>query len=163
MIDDRFARWQRWNPILDVWRMRRPICENKVHPPKIAFDLHPQRALEALDHRPEFGFNFDPSHLHWQGIDSVEFIRAFPDRIYHVHVKDAIRHLTVAAGCFPATWGLATRAGWTLLARAARSISKNHAPSKSNQVLSIEWEDCGMDQFGKSAFAAIGFAASKRA
>src|SRR5262245_37394338 len=26
----------------------------------------------------------------WQGIDSVEFLRAFPDRVYHMHVKDAI-------------------------------------------------------------------------
>ena len=51
--------------------------------------LH-RKTLEALDHRPEFGFNFDPGHLIWQGIDPVQFIREFPDRIYHVHVKDAI-------------------------------------------------------------------------
>ena len=45
-------------------------------------------ALQALDHREEFGFNFDPSHLHWQMVDPVRFLQAFPDRIYHVHMKD---------------------------------------------------------------------------
>ncbi len=30
------------------------------------------------DGREEFGFTFDPSHLHWQGVDPVEFVRRFP-------------------------------------------------------------------------------------
>ncbi len=51
-----------------------------------------------MNHRPEFGFNFDPSHLLWQFVDPVEFIRAFPDRIYHVHVKDAARTLDGRSG-----------------------------------------------------------------
>ena len=46
--------------------------------------------LDALDGREEFGFTFDPSHLHWQGVDPVEFLRRFPDRIYHVHIKDVV-------------------------------------------------------------------------
>ena len=41
---------------------------------------------------------FDPSHLHWQGVCPVEFIRAFPDRIYHVHIKDAITTLNGRSG-----------------------------------------------------------------
>jgi sugar phosphate isomerase/epimerase len=32
--------------------------------------------------------NFDPSHLFWQGVDPVRFIRAIPGAIYHVHAKD---------------------------------------------------------------------------
>ncbi len=36
---------------------------------------------------PSFGFNFDPSHLIHQFIDPVEFIDAFSDRIFHVHVE----------------------------------------------------------------------------
>ena len=61
----------------------------EVHPTEIAFDIYSaERALQALDNREEFGFNFDPSHLIWQGVDPAEFIRYFPNRI-HVHMKDA--------------------------------------------------------------------------
>jgi sugar phosphate isomerase/epimerase len=34
------------------------------------------------------GLNFDPSHLVWQGIDTVRAIREFGPRIVHVHAKD---------------------------------------------------------------------------
>jgi len=46
-----------------------------------------------LDGREEFGFNFDPSHFHWQGIDPAEFLRRFSERIYHVHIKDTALQL----------------------------------------------------------------------
>ncbi|MCC7452262.1 MAG: sugar phosphate isomerase/epimerase [Anaerolineae bacterium] len=42
---------------------------------------------------PNFGLNFDPSHLIWQHIDYVYCIREFGDRFVHVHAKDEkIRH-----------------------------------------------------------------------
>ena len=77
-FDDGFKLFaDRFNPILDVYAECGVKFALEVHPTEIAFDIYTaQRALEALDHRPEFGFNFDPSHLHWQGVDSVEFIRA---------------------------------------------------------------------------------------
>ena len=62
----------------------------EVHPTEIAFDvITARRALAAVKNWKAFGFNFDPSHLHWQFVDPVDFIREFPDRIYHVHIKDA--------------------------------------------------------------------------
>ena len=71
----------------------------EVHPGQIAFDLHSaEAALDALDGRPDFGFTFDPSHLHWQGVDPVEFVRRFPDRIFHVHIKDAVLTLNGRTG-----------------------------------------------------------------
>ena len=36
-----------------------------------------------------FGLNYDPSHLIWQGMDPVQPIYEFRDRIFHVHAKDA--------------------------------------------------------------------------
>ena len=92
MIDAGFRDFaDRWNPILDTFAESGVRFALEVHPTEIAFDIiTAQRALEAVDHREEFGFNFDPSHLHWQGVDPVEFIRTFPDRIYHVHIKDAV-------------------------------------------------------------------------
>ncbi len=35
-----------------------------------------------------FGLNFDPSHLVWQGIDAARAVREFGPRIVHVHAKD---------------------------------------------------------------------------
>lgn len=36
-----------------------------------------------------FGLNFDPSHMVWQQMDYLGPLRAFADRIFHVHAKDA--------------------------------------------------------------------------
>ncbi|MCA9198481.1 MAG: sugar phosphate isomerase/epimerase, partial [Planctomycetales bacterium] len=100
MIDDGFKLFaDRFNPILDVFAECGIKFALEVHPTEIAFDIYTaEMALEALGHREEFGFNFDPSHLHWQGVDPVEFIRAFPDRIYNCHIKDAITTLNGKSG-----------------------------------------------------------------
>jgi sugar phosphate isomerase/epimerase len=37
---------------------------------------------------PNFGLNFDPSHLVWQMIDYCRAVREFGERIFHVHAKD---------------------------------------------------------------------------
>src|SRR3989440_588697 len=80
---------ERWNPILDVFRECGIKFGLEVHPTEIAFDIvTARRALEALGNRPEFGFNYDPSHLGYQGVDYVRFIYEFGDRIFHVHMKD---------------------------------------------------------------------------
>jgi sugar phosphate isomerase/epimerase len=38
---------------------------------------------------PNFGLNYDPSHLVWQQIDHVAPLYEFRERIFHVHAKDA--------------------------------------------------------------------------
>ena len=44
----------------------------EVHPTEIAFDIaSAQRAIEAVQGHRRFGFNFDPSHLAYQGVDYV--------------------------------------------------------------------------------------------
>lgn len=81
---------ERWSPILDAFGHEGVRFAHEVSPPEIAYNLETaERCLEALDNRPEFGFNFDPSHFVWQGIDPVVVIKHFADRIYHVHAKDA--------------------------------------------------------------------------
>nr|MBP6797639.1 TIM barrel protein [Luteimonas sp.] len=83
-----FAR--RWRPILDAFDAANVNFALEVHPTEIAFDIaSAQRALEAIDFHPRFGFNFDPSHLAYQGVDYIRFLRTFGDRIFHVHMKDA--------------------------------------------------------------------------
>jgi sugar phosphate isomerase/epimerase len=83
-----FAR--RWKPILDAFDKVDVNFALEVHPTEIAFDIaSAMRAIEAVDGHKRFGFNYDPSHLGYQGVDYVKFIRTFHDRIHHVHVKDA--------------------------------------------------------------------------
>jgi sugar phosphate isomerase/epimerase len=46
------------------------------------------RRLFAEIPEPNFGLNFDPSHLIWQMIDAPRAVREFGPRIHHVHAKD---------------------------------------------------------------------------
>lgn len=157
MIDEGFQQFaDRWNPILDVFADCGVRFALEVHPTEIAFDIHTaQRALEALNHRPEFGFNFDPSHLHWQGVDPVEFIRAFPDRIYHVHIKDAITTLDGRSGILASHLNFGDpRRGWDFRSPGRGGVNFEEIIRALNVIgyqgpLSVEWEDCGMDrEFG---------------
>ena len=157
MIDDGFKLLaERFNPILDVFDECGVKFALEVHPTEIAFDLYTaERALEALGHREAFGFNFDPSHLHWQGVDPVEFIRAFPDRIYHVHVKDAITTLNGRSGILASHLNFGDpRRGWDFRSPGRGGVNFEEIIRALNDAnyqgpLSVEWEDCGMDrEFG---------------
>ena len=35
-----------------------------------------------------FGLNFDPSHLHWLGIDPIQVVKDYAPKIFHAHAKD---------------------------------------------------------------------------
>ncbi len=82
-----FAR--RWRPILDVFEEEEVDFALEVHPTEIAFDIVTTRqALVAIGEHKRFGFNFDPSHFAYQGVDYLRFLDEFQKRIFHVHVKD---------------------------------------------------------------------------
>lgn len=157
MIEAGFQQFaDRWNPILDVFAECDVRFALEVHPTEIAFDIHTaERALDAVDHRPEFGFNFDPSHLHWQGVDPVAFIRQFPDRIYHCHVKDAVTTLDGRSGILGSHLNFGDhRRGWDFRSPGRGDINFEEIIRALNDIgyqgpLSVEWEDSGMDrQFG---------------
>ena len=64
-----------WNPILDVFDEVGVKFALEVHPTEIAFDIaSAERAVDALEGRKAFGFNYDPSHFGYQGVDYVAFI-----------------------------------------------------------------------------------------
>lgn len=80
---------RRFTPILEAFERENVDFALEVHPTEIAFDIaSTQRAIDAVKGHKRFGFNFDPSHLAYQGVDYVKFIRTFPDRIYNAHMKD---------------------------------------------------------------------------
>lgn len=147
---------KQWNPILDAARDSGVRFAFEVHPGQIAFDIHSaEMALDALDSREEFGFTFDPSHLHWQGIDPVEFLRRFPDRIYHVHVKDAALTLNGRAGLLTGYWPSGDpRRGFQFRSPGRGGIDWEAIIRGLNEIgydgpLSVDWHDAGMDrEFG---------------
>jgi sugar phosphate isomerase/epimerase len=144
---------ERFNPILDVFGDCGVRFALEVHPTEIAFDLHStERTLQALDRREEFGFNFDPSHLHWQGVDPVEFLRTFHDRIYHVHIKDAIVTLNGRSGILASHLNFGDpRRGWDFRSPGRGGVNFEEIIRTLNTIgydgpLSVEWEDVGMDR-----------------
>jgi sugar phosphate isomerase/epimerase len=161
-IEDGFKRFaDLWNPILDVYKKVGVRFALEVHPTEIAFDIvTAERALKALKRRPEFGFNFDPSHLLWQLVDPVRFIQEFPDRIYHVHMKDAALQLDGRAGILASHLGFGdARRGWDFRSLGHGGVkfeeiirALNHAGYQG--PLSVEWEDSGMEREHGAAEAA---------
>ena len=146
----------KFNPIMDEYAKYGIKFALEVHPTEIAYDTYTARlALEALGNRPEFGFNFDPSHLVWQGIDPVKFIKAFPDRIYHCHVKDAAVTLDGESSilCSHINFG-DPRRGWDFRSPGHGQVDFEGIIRALNNIgyygpLSVEWEDCGMNrEFG---------------
>ncbi len=174
MIADGFKKLaDLWNPILDVFKECDVKFGLEVHPTEIAFDLYSaETALKALNYRPEFGFNFDPSHLLWQFVDPVAFLRAFPDRIYHVHVKDAARTLDGKTGILGSHLNFGdARRGWDFRSPGRGQVDFDAIARSLNEIgytgpLSVEWEDPGMDREYGAAEAAkfvkdrMGFAAA---
>lgn len=157
-IEDGFADFAwRWNDILDVFDEVGVRFALEVHPTEIAFDISTaQRALDALGGREAFGFNYDPSHLAYQGVDCVEFIHRFGDRIYHAHMKDVWWSDTpTTAGVFGGHLPFGHRDRfWDFRSLGRGAVPFEEVVRALNRVgydgpLSVEWEDSGMDrEFG---------------
>jgi sugar phosphate isomerase/epimerase len=136
-----------WHPILDVFDENGVKFALEVHPTEIAFDtVSAERTLEAIDRREAFGFNFDPSHLEWQGVNPANFIRTFPDRIYHVHMKDAAVTLDGTSGILGSylNFGQPGR-GWDFRSLGRGQVDFEEIIRALNEIkydgpLSVEWE-----------------------
>ncbi len=143
----------RWNPILDVFGTCGVRFALEVHPGEIAYDtITAARAIDAVGGRHEFAFNFDPSHLVWQGVDPVRFIDRFADRIAHVHVKDVIRTLDGETGILGSHLGFGShRRGWDFRSPGRGEVDFEEIIRALNRIgyqgpLSVEWEDANMDR-----------------
>mgnify|MGYP000235803196 CR=1 FL=1 len=157
MIEDGFQYFaEMWNPILDEFDKCGVKFALEVHPTEIAFDtVTARRTLEAVDHRSAFGFNFDPSHLHWQMVDPARFLKTFPDRIYHTHMKDAALTLDGESGILSSHLNFGTPGrGWDFRTPGRGEINFEEIIRTLTAIgydgpLSVEWEDAGMDrEFG---------------
>lgn len=153
-IDEGFKYFaEMWNPIFDVFDECGVKFALEVHPTEIAFDIvTTHRAIEAVNGRKAFGFNFDPSHLQWQMVDPALFIHEFSDRIYHVHMKDAAVQLNGKSGILAShlDFGHKDR-GWDFRSLGHGDVDFEEIIRALNHIeyngpLSVEWEDSGMER-----------------
>lgn len=149
---DDFAK--RWTPILEAFDKEDVNFALEVHPGEIAFDIaSAERVLQTLGGHRRFGFNYDPSHLGYQGVDYVKFLRAFPERIFHCHMKDAWwGHGDGTVGVFGGhtSFGNPSRY-WDFRSCGRGDIRFEDVIVALNDIgyrgpLSVEWEDGRMDR-----------------
>lgn len=154
----------RWNPILDVFDKEGVKFALEVHPSEIAYDFWTTKhALEAVNRRPAFGINFDPSHLYWQMVDPVAFVYEYADRIYNMHVKESVRNLDGRNGILGSHLFFGDhRRGWDFVSPGRGGVPFERIFRALNDVnyagpLSVEWEDNGMnrDQGAPEALALV--------
>jgi sugar phosphate isomerase/epimerase len=165
MIEDGYRDFAaRWKPIMDVFQAQGVKYALEVHPSEIAYDFWTtKRALEAIDHHPAFGINFDPSHLYWQMVDPVPFIYEFKDRIFHMHVKESVRVLDGRNGILGSHLFFGDyRRGWDFVSPGRGGVPFERVFRALNDIgyagpLSVEWEDNGMnrDQGAPEALAMV--------
>ncbi len=145
---------KRWTPILDVFEKENVNFGLEVHPTEIAFDIaSARRALEAVKNHPRFGFNYDPSHLGYQGVNYVKFIREFGSRIFHAHMKDVWwGHGDGTVGVFGGHTDFTdARRFWDFRSLGHGDIKFEDIIVALNDAgyrgpLSVEWEDGRMDR-----------------
>lgn len=143
----------RWNPILDVFDEVGVKFAHEVHPSEIAYDYWTTvKTLEAINHRPAFGLNFDPSHFIWQDLDPVSFLWDFKDRIYHVDCKESKKQLNGRNGRLGSHLPWADpRRGWDFVSVGHGDVPWEACFRMLNAInyqgpISVEWEDAGMDR-----------------
>ena len=144
---------ERWGPIVDVFESEGVRFALEVHPTEVAYDfVTTRRTLDAIDRRPGFGINFDPSHLVYQFLDSAAFVEEFADRIYHVHVKDSKKRLDGRRSILASHLNFGEEArGWDFVSPGHGDVDFEALFRALNRIgyrgpLSIEWEDSGMDR-----------------
>lgn len=155
-LDEGFKDFgRRFLPIMEEFEQQNVNFGLEVHPTEIAFDIaSAHRALEAIGHHPRFGFNYDPSHFAYQGVDYVRFLREFPSRIFHAHMKDVwFGHGDGTIGVFGGHTDFGNPGRhWDF-----RSIGRGDVNFEEIIIaltdirytgpLSVEWEDTRMNRF----------------
>lgn len=83
---------ERFGPFLDACKHYGVTFDLECHPSERAMgDLESAgdylKAMDKAGYGSVVGFNLDGSHMEWQGVSVIQFIREFHDRIHCAHVK----------------------------------------------------------------------------
>jgi len=154
MISDAYAQVIKlWSPIFDDFDKSGVKFALDVHPTGIAFDYYTaERLLKEFKNRKTIGFNFDPSHLIWQGVTPHIFIRELASKILHIRMKDAAVTLDGKAGILGSFLPFGdVKRGWNFRSLGHGDVDFESIIRELNAVnykgaLSIEWEDAGMSR-----------------
>ena len=142
-----------WGPIPDVFRDHGVAFANECHPTSFAYDwVTARKTLEAVGFHPALDCNFDPSHLYWQGLDLVRFVKELGERLFHAQMKDAARTLDGRSGILCSHFNFGDpRRGWDF-----RSVGRGQVDFAAilrsldtinyRGPLSVEWEDSGLER-----------------
>ncbi len=154
MVDEGYGKIvELWTPILDEFDRHNVKFALEIHSTEIAYDFYTaQRLLQEFKQRQTLGFNFDPSHLLWQGIDPKIIINEFPRQIFHVHMKDVAVTRDGKAGILGSHLPFGDlRRGWNFRSLGHGDVDFDGIIRALNEAgydgpLSVEWEDNGMDR-----------------
>lgn len=113
LVEEGFSELgKRWKPILDAYEDAGVDLGYELHPGE---DLHDgvsfELFLDAVDHHPRAGINYDPSHFLLQQMDYLSFIDIYHERIFAFHVKDAEFNPTGKQGVYGGFQSWKERAG----------------------------------------------------
>lgn len=123
-------------------------------------------AVDAAGFAKAAGFNFDCSHMQWQGVSGVDFIRAFGNRIHCAHIKgvqviDGYTRNGLLGGHKPMGdrhngWNFVT-AGTARDATPVEALFVELNRAGFSGGVSIEWEDNDVEQHAgaKAALANV--------
>jgi len=151
---------ERFKPVLDACKKYGVTYDLECHPSERAMgDLESAgdylAALDRAGYADVAGFNLDGSHMEWQGVSVVQFIREFGDRIHCAHIKgvQVIREHTRAGllgGHRPMGhpfngWNFVT-AGTARDANSVEEIMIELNRAGYDGAVSIEWEDNDAEQ-----------------
>jgi sugar phosphate isomerase/epimerase len=160
---------ERFGPVLDLCRQYGTTFDLECHPSERAMgDLESASDYIAFMDRAGYGdvcgFNLDGSHLEWQNVSVIQFIREFAERIHCAHVKGvwvAREHCRAGRlgghrpmGHWSNGWNFVT-AGTARDANSLEEIFIELNRVGFDGAVSIEWEDNDAEQHAgaKSALA----------
>ncbi len=151
---------ERFGPVWDACKKYGVTFDLECHPSERAMgDIESAtdylKALDKAGYESVTGFNLDGSHMEWQGVSVVQFIREFAERIHCAHIKgvQVIREHTRAGllgghrpmGHWANGWNFVT-AGSARDANSVEEIMIELNRVGFDGAVSIEWEDNDAEQ-----------------